>query len=288
MNSGMKKTLVIAAGLAAMISAGVSVGAYVLTAPHILDLMVKRIGRADSLEIHQKLFVYNEFDAEDRVEAEQTSRWIFPDRFRTEIRSEHGEIVYVVSKGSVLKVIDGRIMGESESGFDLYKDLFLYNKRRLLLKRLSHLGVETSVTSLGRLGDKLAYVVGAQYPDESVPQLWVDKDDFRPFRWLLTGRSADGSDDFLEVRFLEWREQKDGFWRPMHIQFRRNEKLVREIRVREIRVNARFSDELFDMERLQTLYQPAASPAPRETEDGEVQKTITNFRKMYETSKEGN
>lgn len=286
----MKKTLILASALAIVLSAGLTARAYVLTAPHILELMVRSIGRAESLEIHQKLFVYNVHDAEDVVEAEEISRWIFPNRFRTEIRSKHGEIIHVFSKGAVLKVIDGRIMGESESGFDLYKDLFLIDNRRKLMKRLSHLGVQTSVTSLGRFEDRLAYVVGARYPDESIPQLWVDKDDFRPFRWLLTGKSGDGSEDFLEVRFLEWREVKKGFQRPMKTLFYRNGKLVREIRVEDVRVNALISNDLFDMELLQTLYQPSASPLPEAEgkEEGEVQKNLNNFRKMYESSKDEN
>ena len=71
----------------------------------------------------------------------------------------------------------------------------------------------------------------------------------------------------------------------MRIEFFATGILVREIHVQHIKVNPSFPDELFDIEHLRSLY-PRIAPAEQEQgnkEDlNEVQKTIEDFKKLYE------
>ncbi len=258
--------------------------AYVLQGPHILGLMVQNMGKANGLWVSQKLACYDDGRQNGTVEFDETLTYVFPETFRSDILADNIQRIQVVAKGVVLKIIDGKIAAQAEARLDCYKDLLLYRSRTLLEQRLSLLGVNVAVSSLGRFEGKPVYVLGAQYPDETVPQIWFDKDSFRPFRWLVMCNSDKTAKDAVEIRYSGW-HQVDRIWYPMHIEFFVNEVLTRKIQVQDIRGNPSFSEELFDIQRLRAIYPPVASVQPRQqdTENlNEVQKTIEEFKRIYE------
>jgi outer membrane lipoprotein-sorting protein len=258
--------------------------AYVLPGPYILKLMTQNLGKAKSLLVSQKLVIHDESPQKIGVELSETLRYVFPEKFRSDTSSENVHRIHVLSKGKAVTVIDGKIADESDNSYDRYKDLLLFRSREILQKKLSLLGVDVTVSSLGRFQGKPAYVLGAQYPDETVPQVWLDKDTFRPFRQIMTGKAGESQENSLEVRYFEWRKVHHT-WYPMRIEFFATGILVREIHVQDIKVNPSFPDELFDIEHLKSLY-PKIAPAEQEQgnkEDlNEVQKTIEDFKKLYE------
>ncbi len=284
MNQNLKKIALFLFGLVIFSFVCVQVNAYVLQGPHILELMTQKLGKLERLMVSQKLIFYDDSQEKGAVELVETLRYVFPETFRSDILSKNVERIQVLSKGVVLTVIDGKVAAEPETRFDRYKDILLYRSRMLLEQRLSILGVDVKVSSLGRFEGKPAYVLGAQYPDETVPQIWFDKDSFRPFRWIIMSRTGESSDDSLEVRYLKW--GKSGkTWYPMRIKFYKNDILVREINVQNIKVNPSFSKDLFDIEYLKSIYKPAAPAVPDQSESeelDEVQKTIEEFKKIYE------
>ena len=146
------------------------------------------------------------------------------------------------------------------------------------------MGVDVTITSVGRFEGQIAYVLGAQYPDETHSQIWFDRKTFKPFRWLLVAGAEEGIKDILDVRYSNWREVR-GMWYPMQIEFYQNQRLVREIQVTYIKVNPTFSAKLFDIEHIRSVYQPMTEIAPEKKEAvgiPEIQKTIEDFKKMYE------
>ncbi len=254
---------------------------YVLNAPHILDLMTKKITGVESLSVSQKLIIFTKNPDNAQVEFAETLKYIFPDEFRSEIVSEHTEKTHVVSKGASITVADGKIVSESEKIFDLYKDILLYNKRELLQKRLYHLGVDVSVSSFGIFKDKTAFVIGAEYPDKSVPQLWIEKETFLPLRWIVKVNTDENS--LIEFRYFEWKRTKK-VWYPEHIEFYKNSILMRKIDVNSITVNTVFPVDLFDIEHIRSLYIHADSVDSDNKEDdmSEVEKTIEEFNRLFE------
>ena len=62
----------------------------------------------------------------------------------------------------------------------------------------------TEVTSLGRLGSVVGWVIGPGKKDLAWPQLWIEKDTFHPMR--LVERTDEGT---LDVRFSEFRYYKE-------------------------------------------------------------------------------
>jgi len=263
---------------------GTLANAYVLRGPHILELMTQKLGKAKGLLVSQKLVLYDDTQQKIEDELTETLRYIFPETFRSDILSENVKRIHILSKGDVLTVIDEKTVDDSENPYNNYKDILLFRSRALLQSRLSSLGVDIAISSLGRFEDKISYIIGAQYPNESVSQIWLDKNTFQPFRWIMRSSTAKISGERLEVRYFEW-HKADNTWYPRRIQFYRNDGLVREIIVQSIVMNPSFSDTLFDIEHLRSIYPPVSDvPVAQGKKEGmdEVQKTIEDFKKIYE------
>lgn len=284
MNQHLKKIALFLFGPVIFLLVCVHVNAYVLQGPHILELMAQKLGITERLMVSQKLILYDDSLKKGAVELDETLRYVFPEAFRSDIVSKNVERIQVVSKGVTLTVIDGKVTAEPETRFDRYKDILLYRSRTILEQRLSILGVDVNVSSVGRFEGKPAYVLGAQYPDESVQQIWFDKDSFRPFRWIIMSETGESPDNSLEVRYLKW-GQSGKTWYPMRIVFYKNDILLREINVQNIKMNPSFSKDLFDIEYLKSIYKTASPVVPDHNESKElieVQKTIEEFKKIYE------
>ena len=276
----LKKSLIIFFGLAFLICCHAPARAYVLPGPYILELMTQNLGKGKRLLVTQKLVLLNDSPNKNTVDLSETLKYIFPNTFRSDILSENIQRIHVLSRGRTLTVIDGKTSDEAESRYDHYKDLLLFRSREMLQERLSYLGVDAKVSSLGRFQGKPAYVLGAQYPDETVPQVWLDKNTFRPLRWIITSQKQQR----LEVRYLQW-HQLEKTWYPMRIEFIADGNLVREIHVENIKVNPSFPKNLFDIEHLKSHY-PQAEPTASVGQDkkeatNEIQKTIEDFKKIY-------
>ncbi len=292
--------------------------AYVLEGPHILELMVDRLGTAQSLFVSQKLIFHrlepsakvdeaaaekaldsmddnpdsamlppipaSEPPPEQPLELDESLRYIFSKAFRSDVRSPGSQRIYIFNAGRTLTIIDGYIVDNAENRFELYKDILLYRSRETLSDRLTQLGVDVSISSLGRYEGKIAFVLGADYPDESVPQLWVDKETLLPMRWIIQPAGDDSGAGALEVHYLQW--WKIGKTRyPSRIEFYQDGNLVRECRSINFEENAPFSRELFDIDQLQTVYQrqppkPADEQLPGQS--SEVQKAIEEFQSLFD------
>ncbi|UCF92364.1 MAG: hypothetical protein JSW39_29545 [Desulfobacterales bacterium] len=292
--------------------------AHVLQGPHILELMTARLGQAKSLYVSQKVLFYQMGPMEDvpgldeknpfarTVAPERTTaairsaaarddprgkevrreslRYLFPGAFRSDLNSKNGERIHVSVDGESLTVVDGSIVPTAPTRFDLYKDLLLLRSRKILVERLSLLGVDVSVSSLGRFEGHVVFVVGAIYPDESVPQLWIDKNTLQPIRWIITGRNQETSSEPFEIRYFEWRPMGN-IWYPRRIEFIQGDQLVRELQSEKYELNPTLATELFDIARLKKVYR-ASSPGPTRPRESkgmsEVQKTIEEFRRIFE------
>jgi len=280
----LKKSLVIFSSLATLVCLVSSASAYVLQGPHILELMTQKLGQTKRLFISQTLILYGDQAQEAPVVLNEKISYLFPEIFRSDIQSENVKKIHVVLKGVALTVIDGKISNKAEPRFDRYKYLFLYHSRTALEKKLSGLGVDVSISSLGRFQGKIAYVIGARYPDESVPQIWVDRDTFMPMRWVIMGKDTESYLDALEVRYLGWRQVQNN-WYPMNIQFYQNDFLFREIMVDAVKLDVSFPEKTFDIEHLKSIYKPVTAILPEKGAAegiGEVQKTIEDFNKIFE------
>lgn len=293
---------------------------YVLQGLHILDLMIEQLGEARSLFVSQELIFYRlvsqvdidsnepvaEYQAQDNseialpadqtiqvevnvtveetLELEEILRFIFSNAFRSDAKSLDSERIYVVSGDKSLTIVDGNIVPATANRFDRYKDILLYRTREGLAERLLELGLDVSVSSLGRFEGEIKFVIGAVYPDESVSQIWFDRETFLPTRWIIQGNGGSSGSDVLEVRYLTWWKSGQSRY-PSRIEFYQDGKLVRVNQVKSFREGDIFSDDLFDIEQLRSFYPvaPEQPLVPGESEEpSEVQKTIDEFRRVFE------
>ncbi len=274
--------LLFAAGLVLVSQAG----AYVLEGPHVLDLMTHQKSPPQTLLVEQQVTIEDPALSDQPIELEETLRYSFPDTFRADTRHQQTHRILVVAHSQVLTVVDSQIISDQQGRFDHYKDVLLYRSRHLLHKALITQHVDVGQTSLGRWEDRIVVVIGAQYPDESVSQLWVDKELFLPLRWIIvaTDSSEDQEADRLEFIYRDWRKINK-VWYPMQIETTLNQKRIRMVRVKTVQKDAVLDAELFNISNLMTLYEPTEpedSKPQTESDLDEVERTIEDFRKKFE------
>jgi len=231
----------------------VTAGAYVLPAKQVLDFMVEQFGSNQTLVVFQKTVVYDPDIEGGMEELDETLYYMYPDRFRSEVSGPELEKIQVLNEEGALVVIDGKIFGETESLFDHFKDLLLYSRIDLLVDKVFQLGVNVDIVSLGRFRDKIVYVVGAKYPDESVSQVWIDKKNFRPVRFILNGGKET---PIREIEYSEYRELDKTKVYPGRISFYEDGNLVRMYVLERFEINPEISDQMFDVGYLKGIYEP--------------------------------
>ncbi|MBC8463662.1 MAG: hypothetical protein H8D61_01660 [Deltaproteobacteria bacterium] len=183
-----------------------------------------------------------------------------------------------------MTVIDGKVAAKAETKYDRYIDVLLHRQAQLLEERLALMGVDVKHSSLGRFNGRIGFVVGSEYPDESTPQLWIDKETLRPFRWIVLGRRSVDKGIELEIRYLNW-QKTENIWYPMEIAFFENDILIRELKVKTIKTSSNFANGIFSKQQLRSESQPAFSDDRQEDlpqAEDEVKKTIEEFKKLYE------
>ncbi len=258
--------------------------AYILKGEHVLQLMIETINFPVRLSVNQQItFFESGIEAETmNVEYVQWVRYQMPEAFRADIDVEDLNQTQVVSSDNSLTVIDERIVADSQAWVDHYKDIFFYRTRNQMVENLETLGINFSVTSLGRYNGKICFVLGAEYPDESVPQLWVAKDTFQPLRWIF-----EISDDGLggveqkEIHYGGWKTHYKSRY-PSNIDFFQGQNLVQRISVLGVEINPSFPDDLFDIEKLRMLYSTMNPEETNATKENDIEKTIEEFNRIYE------
>jgi hypothetical protein len=253
----------------------------VLKSGHILQLMAGSSGKTKYLRINQHIVVFDHLADNGKIILPETVYYSFPTKFRSDIIAESIQRIHIVSNQVALTVIDRHITSETGSLFDSYKDLLLFRSRYLLEQRLNDMGIDTGISSFGRFNDTLAFVIGAQYPDESVSQVWVDKETFRPLRWII--KTGEPLIREFEIRYLQWQETGGG-WYPWRVEFYENQMLVRQIAVDRVSPEKTIAREVFDVVALKKKYARQVDlPDHVDGEDiSEVQKTIDSFKKRFE------
>jgi hypothetical protein len=257
---------------------------YILPAEQIVGYMIDNLGCAGSLQVTQKTVTYDSALEGGMFEVDETLYYNRPDRFRSEASTPAGERVRVAGPEGYISISKGKIISEAESRFDPFKDPLLYQKTGLVLERLEALDVNIEVVSLGRFRDKVAYVIGAEYPDQSVPQIWIEKETFRPIRYVVRG--GDAVHGVLEeIEYTDYAPADKDRWYPGRILFYQHGELVQAYVLETLRLNANLPEDMFDIAHLKTMHESVEPGEPAHGaahEIDEVKKTLRDFRRAFE------
>ncbi len=278
--------------LSLLASAGAhTANAFVPQGPYIIDMMVSKMGKAASLRVQQKVQVEDQNISDHAVELNETVSYLFPERFRSDTWYQNTNRVHVSDRTEALTIVEDTIVSRQGNRFDRYKDPLLFRSRELLHKMLLIHGVDVGISSLGRFDDHIAYVIGARYPDESVSQIWVDKERLLPLRWICIYHPENPSAETERVEFVyrNWQKFANDLWYPMRIESYSNQQLIRIIEVRHVQVEASFSPELLNIAYLRSVYKASRTDVQTgkdSSEADEVQRTIDDFKKKFELNNE--
>ncbi|MDY6830344.1 MAG: hypothetical protein SWC96_00640 [Thermodesulfobacteriota bacterium] len=254
---------------------------YVPPGELILDRMTSTLGQTGKFSVvHTTAVGDRACPALHEATATETAWYDPPDRFRFESVSEKTKRIHVATPEATLTVVDGHVVSTAQSPLMGYREPLLCRDRKLLAARLAGMGIDTTVSSLGRLDGTVAYVVGARFPDTSASQIWVDKETFLPFR-LITHDPREKTP--VEARYSQWHKAAS-FWFPMHIEIYRNHRLIQTICSHAVTKKSAFESGLFDIPALQRRYPPAGAAEGRPPDSGtdEIQQAIDEFNKLYE------
>ncbi len=261
---------------------------YVLRGSHLLSLVTQALGRAKNLAVHQTLIVYDNAVPGALEEISETLTYRFSNAFRSDSTSTTGvHRIHVDTLDDNVTIYDGAISSGEDPLYDSYKDLLLFRSRTLLQERMAGFGVDPTVTSLGRFEGKPVFVIGAQYPDELRSQVWIEKETFRPLRWLIPQTDVEDSFRLFEFRYSQW-EQFEGIWYPMNLQCFQDGRLIREIMVNRLELAALDLKDQFDTHYLRMRYAPGPGIQGEDPlrdsldSDQEIQQVIDDFKKRYE------
>lgn len=236
---------------------------YVLMGEHVVDRMVSALGRADALEATQTLILHAApSPLPTPLELQETVRIRAPNDFRGDASGGAHERRILFAAGAALMAVDGILQEDPPPRFTRYHDVLVLKPRRALVEHLEMLGVDLTVSSLGRWEDVYCYVVGARYPDEDAAQLWVAKDTFLPSRLLLPPAAMQPESGAVEIRYRNW-TFVDGAAYPMHVVMLQHHQIMQEIRVERIKVNPVFEGTPFDV---QAFRRDTAPPAVSENQ----------------------
>jgi hypothetical protein len=236
---------------------------YVLMGEHVLDRMATALGSSAALSATQTLTLHRAPPPlPSPVTMTETVRLQQPDLFRADaIGGPHTRRI-LFAGGTALMAVDGVLQPDRPPGYTRYHDLLILKSRKALTAYLRRLGIDVGVSSLGRWEDDYCYVVGARFPDEEAPQLWVSKDTFLPVRLLLPPATGITGSQPVEIRYRNW-TVVDGTAFPMHVVCLANHQIMQEIRVDRVAVAPGWSDAPFDplVFRRESAAPPAADEA---------------------------
>ncbi len=233
--------------------------AYVPLPEHLLALAADRRDDPPPSAVHQIRTSIASAAQHKSPQYDEVVYLRFPGAFRSEMETENGRRVTLDEGGRHWVADAGALSSPKPEPLDLALRILVQNRAEGLAQVLAAQGVNLAVTSLGLFDGRIGFVLGARYPEESVPQLWFDRETLLPFRWLMVQQTPDGSLHRTEIRYFAWKKQ-GGLLFPEAMACYRDGQLASEVRVEKVVSPAKVPDSLFSPERLIERFAPGEMP----------------------------
>ncbi len=220
--------------------------AYVLPADSMLRLLSERRRELKITDVSLQLTA--ELASED-APVDERLFLKYPERLRLVRQQDETPTVYVEREGQRAAGPESGLKRQSGPPLDIIATLLFpagndteetTARMRAALKAAN---VNTSVTSLGRQGELVAYIIGARSWEPEKPQLWLSKSSFLPVRFVVIG--GDGAR--YETRWLEWASSTTNEVFPQIVEEYKDGKLVRRAEVQKLQTNQNLPETLFEV-----------------------------------------
>jgi hypothetical protein len=176
-----------------------------------------------------------------------------PERLRLLAQREDGNSVYIEREGQraagpekapklLRGVVDLTAVLLAPGGRDLDEAA---SRMRSALRSA---GVDTTMVSLGRQGDNVAYIIGARPFEPDKPQVWLSKSSLEPLKTIVFDKSK-SPPSRVETRFIDFGSPVGGDYLPAVIEVYRDGKRVRRAELNKVSVNHALPETLFDLPR---------------------------------------
>ncbi|MFZ3046758.1 MAG: hypothetical protein WA151_12660 [Desulfatirhabdiaceae bacterium] len=258
----------------------VQTAAFIPPGTHILESMIRNMGSCKSLSATQEVTGLSEHPAP----VTEVLRFLSSGNIRIDRTAENFQQIILFQSG-IKRTVENGVSQEMKLAFaDRYLDLLVYRNMDLLESRLAQYPIDISVSSLGRFEGKPMWIIGEIYPDETRPQIWVDKDSMLPFRILFveTGNGSLGSR--IDIRFMDWKPVQ-ATWYPFKILIYRNKSQVVTINIQHVDIDVTMPADTFERQTGRN-----ESPQPSEPEGyirsqdmDAVKKTIDRLKQQLNT-----
>ena len=219
--------------------------AYVLPADYLLKLLLEKRHelKLDDLSV--------QLNVEDIAAGTNYDEHLFLKRPGRGRRLQEGDaaLLYVESEGARAVGTDQALKRLKGPPTDLTTLFFAPPREKFIetsLAWLANLGIDTTVTALGREADRTVYIIGARPWEPDTPQLWLNKGSFLPVR-LLAAVKENGTTVLHETRWLEYGSAAAGNWFPRVIEEYRAGVLARRAEVVQVKTNQKLPESLFQL-----------------------------------------
>jgi hypothetical protein len=182
-------------------------------------------------------------------EVTRTLHLKLPVEMRVEVSSPKGEYTEIAD-GARRVILKGDVPARKGADRpDVWRALLIGDEDRLLAAARAA-GVDLEVVSLSRMertDDKgqtqsiICWVVGAKEGQDEPPQLWLDKNTYKPLRFKYRGPSSSARAIDLD----QWSRGVGRGWFPGMIVRRKGDQVVDEYRVSKVRTNPKFDETFF-------------------------------------------
>jgi len=259
----------------------ISANAYVMPGKQMIEEMAKHLGSTKTLSaVHSFIMNNQDYNDGQPLELEEKVIYQFPNALHSEILMNNKQKLHVVSSRGAVTIIDDILSDEPHTTFDLYKYLLLERDKSMITRRLTQSGINIKTSSYGKFEKKAVYVIGAKFPDQTVPQLWLEINTFRPCRWIVT---PGGYGQSLEIVYRNWKQISKDVWYPEKIEYLQDTNVLVEINLKSHKIDIKVTKELFDISYYRQMFPAKTSyDSPYETDMDEVNKTIRNFQRTFE------
>jgi hypothetical protein len=251
---------------------------YILPPQYILELMIKKRGNLKDLEIRQDLLFYDAGFPKGQAKGKEILYYRIPREFRVDGNYQSFKQVWVNQGNQYVILTDGLLTDEGRFDQSLLKDIFMAETGEELMQRIRSAGIDTSKVSLGKKDKSLYYIIGADYGDFEKPQLWINKDSFRPFNLRIQERFDDKKVN-AEVRFEDFGKNTPS-WYPGLTEIYYDDVLIASLRAQKVSTRLKLPDQLFNIREIKEK-NPAAEKVNRNTSisSSRIGETIKLLRK---------